>query len=425
MKSVSASGVNGSIVAPASKSVAQRAIVAALLARGTSVLRHLTPCDDTLAAMDVARALGATVEETGEGYRVTSDFFARGAGTRRLSCGESGLLTRMIVPVVSLLPGTTRVEGRGSLTRRPLDMLVEPLRALGVEVTTGGGFLPVTLAGLLAGGHATLDGGTSSQLLTGLLMALPLARQDSTLRVTDLKSKPYIDLTIDLLRAFGVVAGHEDYQLFTVRGRQEYLPRAYNVEGDWSGASCPLVAGAIAGSVTVSNLDERSPQADRAILEIARRAGATVTVEAGRDGALGRATATRPGTLRAFEFDATGCPDLFPAAVALAACCEGTSRIAGAGRLTHKESNRALALQQEFGKLGIPILVDGDVMCVTGGEIRGGEVSAHDDHRVAMSLATAALRSSGTVTIRGADSVGKSYPRFWDDLRQLQEQSSI
>jgi 3-phosphoshikimate 1-carboxyvinyltransferase len=394
--------------------VAQRAVVAALLARGTSVLRHLTPCDDTLAALEVARALGATVEETGEGYRVTSDFFAGGARGRRLSCGESGLLARMIVPVASLLPGTTRVEGRGSLTRRPLDLPLEALRALGAGVTTAGGFLPVTLEGGLAGGHATLDGGACSQLLTGLLMALPLARRDSVLRVNGLKSKPYIDLTIDLLRDFGVVIGREGHELFTARGGQAYVPRAYDVEGDWSGASCPLVAGCVAGSVTVTNLDGRSPQADRAIVEVMRRAGATVTVEAGR------VTASRPGRLRAFEFDATGCPDLFPAAVALAACCEGTSRIAGATRLAHKESDRATTLREEFGRLGVLVRVEGDVMRVTGGEIGGGEVSARDDHRVAMALATAALRASGTVVIRGAGCVSKSYPRFWEDLRLLQ-----
>jgi 3-phosphoshikimate 1-carboxyvinyltransferase len=414
MKSVNASGVNGTITAPASKSVAQRAVVAALLTRGTSTLRHLSPCDDTDAALGVARALGASIESEGEGHRVTSDPFARNTSERELFCGESGLLARVIIPVASLLPGSTRVTGHGSLVNRPLDMVVAPLRDLGVTVhATAGRHLPVTLTGALTGGSATIDGSVSSQFLTGLLMALPLARRDSTLHVLDLKSKPYIDLTIDLLRAFGIIVEHDDYRLFRLRGRQEYHPCTYNVEGDWSGASCPLVAGCIAGSVTVTNLDERSPQADKAILEVMRRSGASVETRPGS------VTATRPGVARAFEFDASESPDLFPAVVALAACCDGTSRLTGARRLVHKESNRALILQQEFSKLGITILLEGDTMRVTGGEIRGGEVSSHNDHRVAMSLATAALRATGTVTISEAGSVSKSYPRFWDDLRRL------
>jgi 3-phosphoshikimate 1-carboxyvinyltransferase len=417
-RSVHPSGVSGTIVAPASKSAAQRAIVAALLARGTSTLRHLTACDDTMAAVGIARALGAVVELTGEGCRVTSGFPAgiTSDGERELSCGESGLLARVIVPVAALLPGTTRVNGRGSLLTRPLDMLVDPLRALGATVTTRDGRLPVTVTGRLTGGTATVDGSVSSQSLTGLLMALPLAPRDSTLFARDLKSKPYIDLTLALLRSFGVIVEHDDYRVFTLRGGQAYRAGDYPVEGDWSGASCPLVAGCVAGSVTVTNLDGRSPQADRAILEVARRAGARVAEDA-----PGCFTATRDDDVaRAFDFDAGECPDLFPAIVALAACSRGTSRVAGAGRLTHKESNRALALQREYGKLGIAIRLEGDVMHVTGGEIRGGEVSAHDDHRVAMSLAVAALRAAAPVTIDGADSVSKSYPRFWDDLHRLQ-----
>ncbi|MDR2129684.1 MAG: 3-phosphoshikimate 1-carboxyvinyltransferase [Odoribacteraceae bacterium] len=415
---VEASGVSGTVVAPASKSAAQRAIVAALLAKGESVLRHVTPCDDTLAAVGVASALGATVETLGEECRVTSDFFAGRAGERHLSCGESGLLARMITPVAALLPGVTHVSGSGSLLTRPVEMLVRPLRQLGVEVTTTGGCLPLVLKGALRGGEATVDGTLGSQALTGLLMALPLAPRDSILHVTGLKSKPYIDMTIELLQAFGAIVEHDDYRVFTVRGGQAYRPRVYDVAGDWSGASCLLVAGCIAGSVTVSHLDDHSMQADRAILEVLRRSGAGV--EVWRNGHSSGVTTTRGDAARSFEFDAGECPDLFPALVALAACCKGTSRIIGADRLIHKESNRALVLQQEFGKLGISILVDGNVMLVTGGEIGGGELSAHDDHRIAMSLATAALRATGTVTIDGAECVNKSYPRFWNDLERLQ-----
>jgi 3-phosphoshikimate 1-carboxyvinyltransferase len=412
MKYVSASAVDGTVTAPASKSMAQRAVIAALLSRGKTLLRHLTPCDDTLAAIAVARSLGAVAEQRGDDWTITSDFPSR-ALPCPLSCGESGLLARMILPVAGLLPSGTRVEGRGSLARRPFDMVVEPLQSLGVRATTAAGLLPVHLSGRLTGGEARLDGSVSSQFLTGLLMALPLAPRDSTLHVTDLKSTPYIDMTLSLLRAFGIRVEREGYHRFSVPGQQVYTPRVHDVEGDWSAASCLLVAGSIAGRARVTNLDPASLQADRAILEILRLAGARVTV------APDRVTVERPSLLRPFTFDATGCPDLFPAAVALASCCGGTSSVAGAGRLAHKESDRAGALAREYGKLGITIRVEGDVMHVTGGEIRAAEVFSHDDHRVAMSLAVAALRSTGTVAIRGASSVNKSYPRFWSDFSRL------
>ncbi|MDR2414844.1 MAG: 3-phosphoshikimate 1-carboxyvinyltransferase [Odoribacteraceae bacterium] len=415
-RSVHASAVNGIVAAPASKSVAQRAVIAALLARGVTTLNHLTPCDDTLAAIDVARALGATIEVDGDQCRVTSHFPPPPAGARLLSCGESGLLSRVVTPVASLLPDITRVEGCGTLLARPFDMLVAPLQALGARVTTTNGRLPITLSGPLSGGVATIDGSVSSQLLTGLLLALPLAGKDSTLHVNNLKSKPYIDLTIELLRAFGIVVEHQEYKLFRIPGKQAYRPATYNIEGDWSGASCMIVAGCIAGNVTVTNLHEHSTQADKAILEVARRAGANVTVNGDNS------VTASPGALAlAFDFDAGESPDLFPAIVALAACCRGVSRIAGAGRLVHKESNRALVLQQEYAKLGIDVRIDGDVMSVTGGEIRGGLVSSRDDHRIAMSLATAALRASAPVTIDGAESVSKSYPHFWEELARLQD----
>lgn len=417
-RSVSASEVNGTVIAPASKSVAQRAIVAALLANGTSKLCNLTLCNDTEAALEVAKTLGASVEVKGYDYYITS----KGLQSLQqkditLFCGESGLLTRMITPVASLLPNKVTITGHGSILERPIDMLVTPLHKLGVDITTNNGLLPIILNGLLKGGTAEIDGSVSSQMLTGLLLALPLAPQDSTLHVRNLKSKPYIDLTIDLLKSFGIIVEHDSYELFRIKGNQQYSPTTYNVEGDWSGASCLLVAGCIAGKVTVSNLDVNSPQADKAILDALQLANAKVSIE--KSDKLNCITTTYTNKLKAFEFDANECPDLFPALVALASCCDGTSKIHGAKRLTHKESNRALTLQLEFGKLGVMVVAENDTMLVTGGTIIGGDVSSHNDHRIAMALATAALKSKGSVTISGADSVSKSYPEFWIDLQRL------
>jgi 3-phosphoshikimate 1-carboxyvinyltransferase len=391
--------------------------MAALLSRGTSTLRNLTLCNDTAAALDVARTLGATVEKRGNDYLITSDFFAKNTTEKKLLCGESGLLTRMVTPVAALLSHQAEITGHGSLTTRPIDMVEAPLRKLGVEIYTNNGKLPIRVKGALKGGCTAIDGSLSSQLLTGLLMALPLAQGNSEVRVSNLKSKPYIDITIALLKSFGIEIVNESYEVFRVAGNQKYTPCTYNVEGDWSGASCPLVVGAIAGSVTVANLDENSAQADRAILNVLAQAGAEIAIE--KTGASLSSITVSRGSLQAFTFDATDCPDLFPAIVALASCCNGTSRVSGALRLAHKESNRALTLQQEFGKLGIKVDLRGDDMLTTGGAITGGCVSAHNDHRIAMALATAALRASSEVVIDEAESVAKSYPEFWEDMQRL------
>ncbi|MDR0567318.1 MAG: 3-phosphoshikimate 1-carboxyvinyltransferase [Prevotellaceae bacterium] len=439
-KSVKYTTANGRVAAPASKSVAQRAVVAALLARGTSVLRNLTLCSDTQAALGVAQALGAQVRQQEGSLLITSNFFANSAERLSLFCGESGLLTRMITPVAALLPQPVEVSGHGSLATRPIGMVEAPLRDLGATVATTGGLLPLRVQGRLRGGTASIDGSLSSQLLTGLLMALPLALHPSTLHVHSLKSRPYVDLTVALLKAFGVSVAHDErYEVFRIGGQQRYAPCSYSVEGDWSGASCLLVAGAIAGRVTVENLSLASPQADREMLTALKRAGAQVCIEAcggngngssdggssnGNGGDVRSAVTVSQSPLSAFTFDATDCPDLFPALAVLASCCDGVSVVKGASRLTHKESNRALALQKEFGALGVAIALRGDEMLITGGSITGGSVHSHGDHRMAMALATAALRASGEVTIEQAESVEKSYPGFWRDLDRLGEGSA-
>ncbi len=267
----------------------------------------------------------------------------------------------------------------------------------------------------MKGGEATVDASMTSQFLSGLLMALPLCARDSRLAVTHLASAPYVRMTLQLVASFGVLIECDDrLETFAIRGSQAYTPRAYVVEGDWSGASFPLVAGAIAGSVTVTNLDASSLQADRAILGVLADAGARVETGSGR-------VSVGAGPLRAFRFDATSCPDLFPPLVALASACEGTSVIHGVERLFHKESDRARALCEEFAKLGIAIGVAGNVMEIRGGAVRGARVDSHNDHRIAMACAVAGLRASGEVAIDGEACVAKSYPAFFSDIARLQQ----
>jgi 3-phosphoshikimate 1-carboxyvinyltransferase len=292
-------------------------------------------------------------------------------------------------------------------------MIEQPLRDLGVVCQTRDGLLPVSIQGPLQAGRTSVDASATSQFLTGLLMALPLCEGDSEIVVSELKSKPYIEMTLDLLAAFGVSIKHDRFQRFFIQGAQEYTAVDYQVEGDWSGASCQLVAGAIAGKIRVKNLRHDSYQADVEILQALKRAGASV--EIGDD-----YVDVSQGSLSGFEFDAMDCPDLFPALVALAAYCEGRSVIHGAQRLRVKESDRGQALLTEFRKMGASIELYSDRIEVLGGTLLdGGTVDSYNDHRIAMTCAVAGLGSRKGVTIEGAECVAKSYPGFFDDLEEL------
>ena len=402
--------IAGSITAPASKSYAQRAVAAALLAGGETTLTHLDLCNDTRAALDVARRLGASVSHEGTTYTIRGGL---NPVSTKLNIGESGLATRLFTPIASLCHMPITINGEGSILRRPIEMMEEPLQALGVEVISNGGYLPISVKGPMRGGEIHVDGSLSSQFITGLLMTLPLSPNDTVLHVENLKSRPYVDMTIDLAARFGVAIEHNNYEQFYIAGGQHYTPCTYNIEGDWSGASCLLVAGATAGSITIRNLNHISLQADLAIIEALARAGAEIIT-------TNSSVTVHGGPLHAFEFDATDCPDLFPALAALAASCEGTSVLTGTQRLTDKESNRAKTIAEVFGRLGSGVdLSEENTMRITGGPVSSAVVDSHNDHRIAMAAAVAALSSDDSVVIEGADAADKSYPNFWNDLDTL------
>lgn len=412
-KSVSAGSVKGIIAPPSSKSYAQRAIALALLAQGKSILRNIEFCKDTRSALACIEALGAKVEV------LDHNTIAIEGGlrpqTNTLQVGESGLATRLFTPIASLWHEAVTIQGEGTLLHRPMIMMIEPLRALGVEVRDGGGYLPIEVKGPIHGGEIEVDGSISSQFITGLLLSLPLAEDDTTLHVTSPVSTPYIDMTIDTARLYGIeiMQKEGDYTEFFIEGGQKYTPADISIEGDWSGASSMLVAGAIAGEVTVKNISTLSKQADTAIIRALERAGAGIIIE--QDSIT---VSKRP--LKAFTFDATNAPDLFPALAALAAAAEGVSTIIGTSRLRHKESDRAETLRQEYEKLGIEIdISEENVMKIRGGKIKPAAVFSHGDHRIAMSLAVSALRCEGEVIIEQAESVEKSYPTFFEDLESI------
>jgi 3-phosphoshikimate 1-carboxyvinyltransferase len=408
-RSVEPSYVSGKVKAPPSKSMTQRAIAASMLADGQSLIRNPSYCDDSLAAMSIAVSLGSRVEPEADMMKIT------GSGElkeQKLNCGESGLAIRMFSPVAALFDAEITMTGSGSLKKRPMRMIGDALNQLGAKCLSTDGFLPLTIRGPLKGGYCEIDGSLSSQLLTGLLMSLPLANEDSKIKVNNLKSKPYIDMTLGILKDFGIKISNDNYKIFIVPGQQKYMPGNYEVEGDWSGGSFLLVAGAVNGNLKVIGLRTASFQSDMAILKALEKAGANMKIS---DGSI----EISKSELNAFEFDATESPDLFPPLVALASYCKGVSKLKGASRLIYKESDRATSLSEEFGKMNIKVELKDDHLYVTGGKVKGAKVNSHDDHRIAMAEAVAALGASDIVYIKDSHCVAKSYPGFFDDLRKV------
>jgi len=406
--------LSGSIIAPASKSSMQRACAAALLSEGASEIINPGKSNDDLAALDVIQKLGARVVTNDDGSITIHSQGVDPIG-EEINCGESGLGIRMFTPIAALSNKQITINGVGSLYTRPMHFFDEIFPQLNIEIESREGKLPLRIKGPLVPADIEVDGSLSSQFLTGLLMAYGASvTKPVTIKVNNLKSKPYIDLTLKVMESFGRKVSHTNYEFFHLEPQDKnYEPQIYKVEGDWSGGAFLLVAGAIAGKITVKGLDTSSTQADKEVMRALEDCGCDLSVT---DDEI----KIGPAKLRAFEFDATDCPDLFPPLVALAANCEGITQIKGVSRLAHKESNRGLTLQEEFRKMGINITLQDDVMLVEGGsKILGAKVHSRHDHRIAMSCAVAALNANGSVTIEEADAINKSYPNFYEHLQEL------
>ncbi len=409
-KSVVFSEISGAIKAPASKSSLQRLIALSYLCRERVEIEGVTLSNDALAAAGMVESLGAVVTAT-DSLIIIED--GDKEGRRILDSGESGLGIRMFSPVAALDNYEHVITAAGSLRQRPAAIIRDALSSLGVEVSLNGDFPPIKLKGPLKGGNVSVDGSLSSQLLTGLLIALPAADGDSEIKVSNLKSRPYIDMTIELVNLFGGEILNENYSRFAIKGKQKYKsPGRIMCEGDWSSAAFFIVAGALSGRMLISNLRSDSRQADRAVADVVRSTGASVefngdTVEV-----------EKTLNLSPFRYDATDSPDLFPPLAALASACNGISYIKGVSRLKHKESDREKSIINEFGKAGIMITVENDWMKIRGGDFKPCEADSNNDHRIAMAMAVAALRSSGKVVINGIEAVSKSYPEFFRDLEK-------
>ncbi len=421
---ISPSNINGIVNAPASKSSMQRACAAALLHNGQTIIHNPGKSNDDLAALEIIQKLGAKIIANSEQIIVNSN----GINTSNNSplgdggaifCGESGLSIRMFTPIAALSNQEITINGTGSLLTRPMNFFDEIFPKIGIQLQSNNGMLPLKIKGPLQPKDITIDGSLSSQFLTGLLFAFAkAAKEPVTIVVNNLKSKPYIDLTLQVMQQFGYNIENNNYNSFTIKpiNQATNKPINYTVEGDWSGGAFLLVAGAISNGITVTGLDTNSTQADKKILEAIKNSGANILVNEKM------IDVSAPlGVREPFNFDATDCPDLFPPLVALASYCKGTTTIKGVSRLAHKESNRGLTLQEEFAKMGVTIILQDDVMLVQGENgLKGATIHSHHDHRIAMACAVAALKANGETVIEEAEAINKSYPNFYEDLKMLE-----
>jgi len=415
---ISPSSIFGKIKVPPSKSSMQRACAAALITPGTTIIDNFGNSNDENAAINIITKLGATINIVSNKMAVTSsDYIFHSPFSEKnviVNCGESGLSMRMFAPIAALFNYDITFTGDGSILKRPMNFFDEIFPKLGVEINSNQGKLPITLRGPIQPKNITVDGSLSSQFLTGLLFTFAKAcKAPVSIRVKDLSSRPYIDLTISVLNSFGFQVDNQNYEIFTLHPREPLQAHSikYTVEGDWSNAAFLLVAAAISGELTLSGADLNSRQGDKNIIEALFNCGAEVNIHQ-------NGITVKKNKLLAFDFDATHSPDLFPPLVALAAYCKGTTTIKGVNRLLFKESNRALTLRDEFKRMNVDIELNGDLMTIKGGkEVKGAKVSSRNDHRIAMATAVAALAAKGKTTISDADAVNKSYPDFFKDLK--------
>jgi 3-phosphoshikimate 1-carboxyvinyltransferase len=403
---------SGMIAVPASKSDTQRALICAGIAEGVSIISNIGCCDDEQAVLQIIKDLGAEVQ-----FIDQKTLQIKGVTTLpnnlQLNVGESGLATRLIIGLLSCYGGRFTITGKGTLLKRPLSIYADFFQNSGVLFNSSANFLPVELEGKLERENLLVDGSESSQYISGILLGLPFLSPSTCLKVINLASKPYVEMTLKTLKAFGIEIENDDFTSFKWIKPTTYKATNYTIESDWSAASCWLVAAALGADIQLKGLSMVSKQADIQILRALEQANCFIL---NSDESIFVDGSNRT----TFEFDATDCPDLFPALTTLAAFTEGISKIKGVNRLTTKESSRGEVLQAEYSKLGVHIELQDDCMLIHGqSKVNGGEVSAHHDHRIAMCFAIAGMFASETITIEHAEAVSKSYPEFWEHFEKL------
>lgn len=412
--------LTGSLEIPPSKSVSHRAIIAAGLAKGESVISNVLMSLDMIATCDAMTALGASIsyqeEQNGRFMLTIMGCDPLALKTETIQCNESGSTLRFIIPLVLLQSKRAVITGKGRLVTRPMKPYYEIFaeKAIKYEHLEKDKDLPLALEGLLTPGVYQIDGGVSSQFITGLLFALPLLAADSVIELTSkLESKPYIDITLDVLKQFGIEIVNDNDQRFLIKGNQTYTPSNYRVEGDFSQGAFWLVAGTIGERMTCQDLNDASHQGDKVIVDILKEMGGDISVAA--DKLIVKGSPTR-GTV----IDVSQCPDLVPILGVVGSLSKGTTTIINGERLRFKESDRLMATADVLNKLGGNIEETADGLVIHGvSGFTGGHVESHNDHRIAMAVAIASICADGKVILDGAEAVNKSYPHFWEDFKAL------
>ena len=409
--------LSGETEVPRSKSIAQRLLGFALLSPQETVIRKFPDSADCKNALDVIRTLGAVVSENGDVLDIRGGFPNNFQADIRqpkmlINVGESGLAARMFLPIAALWHEEITMEGQGTLLKRSMKTAEEWLPHLGAKVVLKDHRLPARMQGPFLGGKVHAEQVSSSQFVTGILMAGSATKKGVELEIQQVPSRPYIETTIAVAKLFGVVM-NDTGNGYAVEGAQRFQEVETTVPGDWSGAAFLFVAGALCADegMLIKGLNEEIPQADQAILEALTLA--RVKWERTDEGY--RVFTSR---IKAFEFDATDCPDLFPILSVLAVMGDGPSVIKGVHRLSDKESNRGKAIQHEWSKMGINTVIRGDELKIYPKAIQTAHVHAHDDHRMAMALSVLAM-AGATLTIHGAESVSKSFPHFFETIKKL------
>ncbi len=409
--------VNGTVSAPPSKAYTHRALIGALLTRGETTVDRVLDCDDTRLTLRGIQQLGAKVSvDQGRGSARIEGPVSLAQASDPIVCGESGASLRFLMAVVATQPHSAVLLAGRRLSERPIWPMVDALEQLGasLQIQHAAEGIRAVVRGPLKGGLARLPGTISSQFISGLLLASPCAEETVEIEIEGkLESRPYVNMTLSVMRKHGIRI-EERKDGFRVERAQDYRPTNHWTPGDFSSATFILTAAETAGDqVTIEGLDGSSLEPDSAILGILAQAGGKIE----RRG--GRVSLTRSG-IRAFDFDASDNPDLVPALEVLASAADGKSVIRGVKRLKYKESNRLHTVRDELGKMGGRISLDDDMITVEGPRrLVGAELSSHNDHRVAMACTVASLMAEGHSSVDGVESVSKSYPGFFDDLRKL------
>jgi len=414
------SKLSGEVNVPPSKSMAHRAIICAFLADGTSEIDNIELSEDIMSTCQAVITLGGEIDISDGSIPGRKKLKISGSGkvtvkNERINCGESGTTARFIIPVSRLSDDIVTIEGRGKLSSRPFDVFFPIFDSSNISYEVTDGKLPLTLKGGLKPGNYLLRGDISSQFISGLILALPLLDEDSTIQITtDLQSEAYIDMTIYVQSVFGVrIHFNKEEKKLVIPGRQKYTPQKYFVEGDWSQAAFWLTAGVISGPVSIAGLNRDSLQGDKVIESIIKNMGGRVYWENNK-------LLAEKSSLHGISVDVSQCPDLAPILAALGSVCEGRTEILNGSRLRLKESDRIKAIVSEMKNLGADLSEAGDNIIINGRDmLAGGTTNGWNDHRIVMSVAVAAVLCKNNVIIEGFKAVNKSYPSFWEHYKSL------